>query len=72
MKPSKPQGKPQSKPKCKLTGTDGNVFALAGRVTACLKKANLPDQAKEFSSKLFSCGSYNEALQLMMQYVDVR
>ena len=68
----KPQGKPQSKPKCKLTGTDGNVFALAGKVTQVLKKENLPDQAKEFSSKLFSCGSYNEALQLMMKYVDAR
>lgn len=61
-----------SKPKCKLTGTDGNVFALAGRVTEVLRKAKLHAEAKEFSSKLFNCGSYNEALQLMMQYVDVR
>jgi len=65
------QSESPKKPKCKLTGTDGNVFALAGKVTQVLKKAHLPDQAKEFSSKLFSCGSYTEALQLMMQYVDV-
>ena len=60
-----------SKPKCKLVGTDGNVFALAGLVSRCLKKAGQPEKAKEFTGKLFSCGSYGEALQLMMEYVEV-
>ena len=60
-----------SKPKVKLTGTDGNVFALAGKVTSALKKAGQPEKAKEFSGKLFKCGSYAEALDLMSQYVEV-
>ena len=59
------------KPKVKLSGTDGNVFALAGQVSRALRKAGQEDKAKEFSSKLFSMGSYDEALQLMMEYVDV-
>ena len=59
------------KPKCKLVGTDGNVFALAGRVTGVLKKARQYEEAKEFMDKLPKCKSYDEALQLMMEYVDV-
>ena len=60
-----------NKPKCKLTGTDGNVFALAGRVTNTLKKAGQFDMAKEFSGRLSKCGSYGEALALMQEYVEV-
>ena len=60
-----------AKPKCKLTGTDGNVFALAGLVSKTLKRAGMYEQAKEFQAKLFQTGSYDEALQLMMKYVDV-
>jgi len=59
------------KPKCKLTGTDGNVFALAGVVSRCLRKAGQPEKAEEFSKLLFSCESYDKALQLMMEYVEV-
>lgn len=59
------------KPKCKLVGTDGNVFALAGRVTSALKKAGQTDKATEFSGKLFKCHSYEDALSLMSEYVDI-
>ena len=59
-----------SKPKCKLVGTDGNIFALAGKVGSTLKRAGLHDQSQEFYDKLPKCHSYDEALQLMMQYVD--
>ena len=61
----------ENKPKCKLTGTNGNVFALAGKVSAVLKKAGQPDKAIEFTGKLFECGSYDEALRLMVEYVDI-
>ncbi len=60
------------KPKCKLTGTDGNVFALAGRVGSALKKAGQSEKAEEFYEKLPKCGSYSDALALMCEYVDVR
>ncbi len=60
-----------SKPKCKLSGTDGNVFALGAKVSQALRKAGQHDKAKEFQGKLFLCHSYDEALQLMMQYVEV-
>ena len=60
-----------TKTRCKLSNTDGNVFALAYKVGSTLKRAGLHDQAKEFYEKLPKCHSYDEALQLMMQYVDV-
>lgn len=59
------------KPKCTLIGTDGNVFALAGRVQSALKKAGMHKEAEEFGEKLWDCEDYDAALQLMMEYVDV-
>ena len=60
------------KPIVKLIGTDGNVFALLGACTKALKRADQPAQARELAAKVLAAKSYDEALQLMMQYVDVR
>ena len=60
------------KPKCKLVGTDGNVFALAGRVSSVLKKAGQREKAREFTNKLPECKSYDEALLLMSKYVEIQ
>lgn len=62
---------PSPKPKCKLVGTDGNVFALAGQVKKALKRAGMSERATEFAERLKDSGSYDGALQLMMEYVDV-
>ncbi|MEK6878975.1 MAG: hypothetical protein AABY22_05175 [Nanoarchaeota archaeon] len=51
----------QVKPRCRLVGTDGNVFCLAGRVGAALRKAGQPERAREFFSALMTCKSYEEA-----------
>lgn len=59
------------KPRCKLIGTDGNVFALAGRVQKTLRKAGQGELAKEFQKKLFECPSYDAALALMSEYVEI-
>lgn len=60
-----------TKPIVKLVGTNGNVFALSGRVRQALNDAGMVTEAVEFSSRLFKCSSYDEALQLMMEYVEV-
>ena len=59
------------KPKCKLVGTDGNVFAIIGNVSKTLKRAGMADKAKEFTKKAFASGSYDEVLQLCTEYVEV-
>ncbi len=60
-----------TKPVCKLVGTDGNVFAIIGKVSKCLVRAGLPEQAREFKEKAFKAPSYDAVLQLSMQYTDV-
>ena len=60
------------KPEVKLIGTGGNVFSIIGTVSRGLKNAGLREQAKEFAEKAFLCSNYDEVLQLVMEYVDVR
>jgi len=59
------------KPKCKLTGTDGNIFALAGKASATLKKAGLHDEIKTMTQRIFASHSYGEALNIIGDYVEV-
>jgi len=58
------------KPKCKLVGTDGNIFALIGQTRQALKRAKLPEQAKEMSERCVKAKSYNEAIGIICEYVD--
>ena len=62
---------PKTDVKVKLVGTDGNVFALGGKVSKALKQGGYPELASEFTTALFQCHSYDDALQLMMDYVEV-
>ena len=66
-----PEAKPFVKPPCKLIGQDGNVFNLIGIASRTLRKAGYPDKAKELVAKEMSCGSYNEALNLLGEYVEI-
>ena len=63
--------KMKTKPQVRLTGTDGNVFIIIGKVSSALKKAGQYAQAREFTGKAFAAHSYDEVLQLCMQYADV-
>ena len=58
------------RPPCRLIGTDGNVFAIIGRVSACLREHDRRDLACEWASRAMACRSYNEVLALMSIYVD--
>jgi hypothetical protein len=61
-----------NKPACQLSGTDGNVFAIIGKVRGALNSAGLRDKAKEFQDKALKAGSYDEVLAMCCDYVDVR
>ena len=60
-----------TKPKCKLIGEDGNVFNLMGKASAALKKAGMRQEASEMTNKVMNCGSYDEALCIISNYVDI-
>lgn len=59
------------KPKCKLIGEDGNIFYILGRVSRVLKESGRDNQAKECSDRVMAAGSYDEALRIVMEYVDI-
>ena len=61
----------EDKPECELIGTDGNIFAIMGKVRNVLKAAGMREEAREYTDKVTSCGSYDEALQITMEYVEV-
>ena len=54
-----------------LTGEDGNVFSVIGRVSLALKRAGYTDEATKFREQAFACKDYNEVLALCMDTVDV-
>ena len=56
--------------KVKLTGTDGNAFAVLGAVSGALKKGGHKDLASEFMAEAMS-GDYDHLLQTAMEYVEV-
>jgi len=61
----------QAKPECELIGTDGNIFALMGRVIRTMNRAGLTDQVATMKDKVKKCGSYDEAIQVIMEYVEI-
>jgi len=57
--------------KVKLVGTDGNAFALMGRVTSALRRAGATKaETDEFYAEATS-GDYDHLLQTCMAWVDV-
>lgn len=59
----------QAKPKCRLSGEDGNAFAIMGRVIKALRGAGQGHLVKEFQAKATS-GDYDHLLQTCMEYVE--
>lgn len=57
--------------KVKLTGEDGNAFAIMGAVSAALRKHKISaEEIKEFMNECMS-GDYNHLLATCCAWVDV-
>lgn len=59
------------KPKVQLSEQNGNVFNLLSLCTLALKRCGQRDKAADLAAKVSAARSYDESLQIMMQYVDV-
>ncbi len=59
------------KPSVKLIGEDGNIFSILGRVSRALKENGKEEQTKELSERVMASSSYGEALQIIMEYIEV-
>ena len=66
---SKEQPVPK-RPKMKLVGQDGNIFAILGRASRLLKENGQPDQAKEMRNRVYQSGNYYKALNIISEYVE--
>jgi len=62
---------PKTNIKVKLVGTDGNAFALLGKVTEALRKGKRADLIPEFRKEATS-GDYNHLIATCCDYVEVR
>lgn len=54
-----------------LTGQDGNVFGVIGKVSEALREAGHVDQVTEFVNEVADTDSYDAALAVVMQWVEV-
>ena len=59
------------KPLCPLIGEDGNIFHLTGMAARTLREHGLNEQAREMQRRVFSRGSYPEALGIIGEYVEI-
>lgn len=55
------------KPTVRLSGQNGNIFNLIGIASKALPR----DKASEMQNRIFKSGSYEEALQIIAEYVEV-
>jgi hypothetical protein len=60
----------KAKPAVQLVGQDGNVFNLLGICIKALKKAGQHEEAQELQKRVLTCGSYEKALSIMLEYVE--
>lgn len=61
----------QKKPDCKLIGEDGNIFNLMGIASRTLRRNGMAEQAKEMTDRIYESGSYDEALVIIGEYVNI-
>ena len=59
------------KPDCPLIGQDGNIFNLVGIASQTLKSHGMSEQAKDMCDRVFASGSYQEALCIIGEYVNI-
>jgi len=60
-----------AKPVCNIVGTDGNVYALIGKVSKALEDAGLSDLMAQFVDRSLSAGSYDDVLTVSRYYVEL-
>ncbi len=71
MKQNETESKlPKTNIKCKLVGTNGNIFALLGRAHEALWNGGRRDLIEPLTQAVFSSKSYEEALARICEYVE--
>ena len=71
QKTEAPESEERFKPDCPLIGADGNIFNLMSITKRTLINNDMASEAKEMCSRIYDCGSYNEALNVIGEYVNI-
>ena len=61
----------QKKPDCKLIGEDGNIFNLMEIASKILRQNGMAEEAVEMRDRIRASGSYDEALCIIGEYVNI-
>ncbi|MGX8850583.1 DUF3991 domain-containing protein [Amedibacillus sp. YH-ame10] len=61
---------PIEKPRAAIIGANGNIFNLMGIATKALKENGLEHEATAMFDRITNSGSYEEALQIINEYVE--
>lgn len=59
------------RPKAKVIGENGNVFNVLAIASRALKSAGDPQSAREMSSRVLASSSYDQALKIISEYVEM-
>ena len=59
------------RPRVRLVGTDGNAFAVLGRVFRALREAGWSQEERDAFQKEATSGDYNHLLGTVMKHLDV-
>jgi len=60
------------KPTVKLLGKDGNIFAVVANSMKAMKKEGISKEIiREFQNKIFKAKNFDEALGIIMEYVEI-
>lgn len=59
------------KPDCELIGKDGNIFHLMGLASRTLRMNGLEEKSSEMCERVKHSGSYDEALCIIGDYVNI-
>lgn len=63
---------PTSKPKVKLTNTDGNAFMIIGACRRAARSAGWGDKRIAEVTEKMTAGDYDHLLRVAMEHFDVR
>lgn len=58
------------KPKVKLSGQDGNIYAVIGSASRALRRAGQSDKCEEMKAKIKQASDYYVALGIIQEYID--
>lgn len=59
------------KPDCALIGENGNIFNLMGIAARVLREHDMKEQSEEMCNRIHQSGSYEEALNIIGEYVNI-